>query len=243
MSDVFVVSMRALARGRRLLVVALLLAVPALLSLAGATSTQQQEIGHFVIDLFTNLQVPVLLPLVALIFATTALGAEIEDRTLVYLTLRPVPRPAIVAAKWLAATLITTVLVEASVALSYLIAAHAALDGRTLGALLLAGLAGCLAYTSLFLLLGLLMPRRALIAGFIYVLVWEGIAAGLSTALATLSVRRYVDGALHAALRDADLVKYTQIDVGGLASAVVLAAVVLAGLGLTNLGLRRLELP
>jgi ABC-2 type transport system permease protein len=243
MNDVFMVSLRALARGRRLLVVALLLVVPALLSLAEAASTQQEEIRHFVIDLFSNLQVPVLMPLVALIFATTALGSEIEDRTLLYLTLRPVSRLSIVLAKWLAAILITVVLVEASIILSYLIAAHSILDGRTLAALLLAGLGGCLAYSSLFLLLGLLMPRRALIVGFIYVLIWEGIAAGLSTALATLSIRRYVDGALHAALSDADLVKYTQIDIGGLASTLVLAAVVVAGLSLSNWGLQRLELP
>jgi ABC-2 type transport system permease protein len=243
MSDIFRVALRGLARGRRLLVVAILLAIPALLALANAAGGAGESGDHFTIDLFANVVLPVLLPLVALIFATSALGGEIEDRTLLYLTLRPVSRLGVVLAKWCAATLIVTVLVEASLALTYLIAAHAGLDGRALGALLLAGLGGCLDYSSLFLLLGLLMPRRAVIAGFIYVLIWEGIAAGYSTALATFSVRRYVEGALHGALGTSALASYTTIDIGGLVSALVLAGIVLAGIAGSNVGLRRLELP
>jgi predicted MFS family arabinose efflux permease len=55
------------------------------------------------------------------------------------------------------------------------------------------------------MLAGLIMPRRALLVGFVYVLVWEGIAAGFSTSLETWSVRRYVAGALHAALGSSPL--------------------------------------
>ena len=65
---------------------------------------------------------------------------------------------------------------------------------------MLAGLVGCLAYSSLFLLVGLWLPRRGLLVGFIYVLLWEGIASQLSTGLATFSVRRYVEGTLDANL-------------------------------------------
>ena len=243
MNELFFFSLRGLARGRRLLVVAVLLAVPALLALAEAAGASNENSGRFTIDLFAQLVLPVLLPLTALIFATTALGSEIEDRTMVYLTLRPVSRLSIVLAKLLAAVLITTLLVEMSLAVTYGIAAHAAPDGRALGALLLAGLGGCLAYTSAFLLLGLLAPRRALVIGFVYVLVWEGLVAGFSPALAALSVHRYVDGALHAALGNSALAGYTAIDVGGGASAAVLAGIVAVTIAACNWGVQRLELP
>jgi len=117
------------------------------------------------------------------------------------------------------------------------------IDAGTLGAILLGGLGGSLAYASLFLLLGLLIPRRALIVGFLYVLVWEGTAAGLSTALATLSIRRYVVGALDAGLSSSPLAAVQPASVNGAISLVVLALVVVGGVGLTTTMLRRLGLP
>lgn len=236
-------TLRALARGRRLLVVALLLAVPALLSIAYIASQKNPNGGSFVMTLFDQMTLPVLLPLTALIFATSALGGEIEDRTLLYLTLRPVSRLAVVVGKLIAATALTVALVEVSLAVTYLIAVRGLGDAQNLGAIQLAGLAGCLAYSSLFLLIGLLAPRRALLIGFIYVLAWEGFAAGLSTALATASLRRYVEGALHAWLGHSSLAALQPSSVGGTTSAAVLALVLLGGIALTTLRLRRMELP
>lgn len=234
---------RALARGWRLLVVAMLLAVPALLAIANTASDPHSDGGRFVITLFDQMVLPVLLPLTALIFATSALGGEVEDRTLIYLTLRPISRLAIVLGKLLAVAGVTTVMVEVSLAVTYLIAVRGVGDAHNLGAVLLAGLGGCLAYSSLFLLVGLLAPRRALLVGFIYVLAWEGTAAALSTALATLSVRRYVEGALHAWLGSSPLASVQPSSAGGTASALVLALVLIGGIALTTVQLRRLELP
>lgn len=243
MIPIFTLSLRALARGRRLLVVILLLAVPAALALVYRVSTTQVAFradgGRFSIQLFEVLVLLILLPLTALIFATSALGGELEDRTLLYLTLKPVSRGAVVAAKLLAAGLVTLVLVEASLAATVLLAAQSA----NLGAVVLAGVGGCVAYGSLFLLVGLLAPRRGLIVGFVYVIAWEGTLAGLSTGLATLSVRRYVQGALDAGLGASPLASIQPATVNGLTSALVLALVGVAGLILCIARLRRMELP
>ena len=245
MQQIFLLTLRALGRGRRLLAVGVLLAVPALLSIAYSASggAGRGDGGRFAIELFGQLVLPILLPLTALIFATSALGGEVEDRTLIYLTLRPVSRLVIVVAKLCAVALLTLGFVEVSLAVTYLIAARGAGDGHALGAILLGGACGALAYASLFLLVGLLAPRRALIVGFLYVLVWEGVAAGFSTALATLSVRRYVQGALHAGLGSSPLASAQPSSVTGAASLVVLTLVVLGGIALTALRLHRLELP
>ncbi len=255
MRPIFLLTLRALARGRRLLVVAALLLVPALLALIYRLSAPYNQNGAhppqpfrdyilpFQIDLFSQLVVPILLPLTALIFATSALGGEIEDRTLIYLTLRPVSRLTIGVAKLLATALVTVVLVEASLALTYAIAAQGQFGaGDGLAAILLAGLAGCLGYVSLFLLIGLLAPRRALLIGFIYVMAWEGLAAGFSTGLATLSVRRYVEGILHAGLNAIRVPEIQWPNVTGATSIAVLAAIFIAGLALTTWQLHRIEL-
>lgn len=256
MGPIFVLSLRALARGRRLLVVAALLLVPALLALIYRLSAPYNQNGAhvahpfkdyilpFQIELFSQLVIPILLPLTALIFATSALGGEIEDRTLIYLTLRPVSRLVLGVAKFLAAVLVTAVLVEVSLALTYAVASQGqAGAGDGLAAILLAGLAGCLGYVSLFMLIGLLAPRRALLIGFLYVLAWEGFAAGISTGLATLSVRRYVEGILHAGLNTLPGVQIQWPNISGAASIAVLAAIVVGGLALTTVQLHRIELP
>ena len=152
MQPIFTLTLRALARNRRSLVVIALLCVPVLLALVYTASEGKSSGEDFVIQLFVQLVLPILLPLTALIFATSALGGEVEDRTLVYLILRPVSRLTVIVAKLLASALITTVLVEISLAVTYLIGTQGSGTAQNFGAIMLAGLVGCLAYTSLFLL-------------------------------------------------------------------------------------------
>ncbi len=247
MQPIFTLTLRALARSRRVLVVAALLAVPVLLALVYVASEGKSQGEDFVVQLFVTLVMPILLPLTALIFATSALGGEVEDRTLSYITLRPVARLTIIIAKLLASTLITTVLVEVALIATYFLGTQGTGNTQNLGAILLAGLFGCLAYSSGFLLLGLWLPRRGLLVGFLYVLFWEGIFSQLSTGLATLSVRRYVEGALNGNLTPSALSASTQaspaVDVGGTASLIVLAGVLVAGILVATWKLQRMELP
>jgi len=259
-TPVFVLTLRSLVRGRRLLAVALLLAIPVLIAVVYRVTAPYAHLTNpgdhpfersalpFLVQLFDGLALPVLLPLAALVFATSVLGGEVEDRTLLYLTLRPVSRLAVAAAKGLAAALVTLLLVEIALALMYLIVAQGVAEAGAglpgLGAIVLAGAAGSVAYCSLFLLLGLLAPRRALLVGFLYVLLWEGTAAAFSTALATLSVRRYVEGTLHAGLSAVSFAHLVwPADPSATVSALVVCAIVAAGLALTTFWLRRMELP
>lgn len=55
---------------------------------------------EFVLGLYASF----LLPVIALAYATTSLGQDREDRTLLFLLIRPIPRPCILLAKAAAAT-------------------------------------------------------------------------------------------------------------------------------------------
>jgi ABC-2 type transport system permease protein len=247
MGPIFTLTLRALARNRRSLLVIALLCVPALLALVFAASEGTNQGEDFVLNLFIQLVLPILLPLTALIFATSALGGEVEDHTLLYLTLKPVSRLTIIVAKFLASTLITVTLVEIALAATYLIGTQGTGDPQNLGAILLAGLVGSLAYSSLFLLVGLWLPRRGLLVGFIYVLVWEGVLSQLSTGLATFSVRRYVEGALDANLGTPILTNlkadgFMPVNISGTSSLIVLAIVLVGGVLVTTWKLRQMEL-
>ncbi len=242
MGPIMVLTLRALTRGKRLLAISLLLAIPPLLSLLDQGNVDMQS-GEFAMDIFYQLMIPILLPLTTLVLATSALGGEVEDGTLPYLTLKPVSRVSIVVAKLLAVILVSTVLVEVSSALMYLIAEHSTFSGRDFGAILLSALAGCIAYSAVFLPLGLFIPRRGLIVGFMYVLIWEGLLAGFSTGLATLSVRRYVQGVLEAGLGSSPLASLYPSSVSGTVSLLVVLALLAIGGLLTTWRLIRIQLP
>lgn len=182
-----------LGRGRTILM-ALLALVPVLIALVyrlGSQDTEQQEWASTV--LLDGLVVTTLLPLAALVYGTAVLGAEIEDGTAVYLLSKPIARSRIIFAKLLASWTVAT----ATVLSSGLVAGAVALAGKPESGILLGfGVAivlGGLVYSALFVMLSV-VTSRALIAGLIYVFIWEGLVNGLFAGTRLLSVRHYTLG-------------------------------------------------
>lgn len=179
-----------LGRGRTILLglVALLPILLALVYRIGSEDTDQQKWVAQV--LFDGLIVTILLPLLALVYGTAALGAEIEDGTAVYLLAKPVSRAKIVVGKLLAAWTLTSV----TVLVSALVAGAIALQGVPGQGLLvgfgIALVTGSLVYSALFVMLSI-FTSRALIAGLVYVFIWEGLINGLFAGTRLLSVRHY----------------------------------------------------
>ena len=129
----------------------------------------------------------VTVPLTTLVFASAALGDIIEDGTMVYLWLRPVARVRIVAA---AAAATLTVVVP--LVLGPLVVAAALTGAGTdvvIGAALSA-LFGVVAYTGLFVMLGVRV-RRSLLWGLLYIFIWEGFVANAGQTASRLAIRAY----------------------------------------------------
>ncbi len=129
----------------------------------------------------------VVVPLTTLVFATATLGDIIDDGTMVYLWLRPVARFRIVAAA--AAATLTVVAPLVLVPLVIAAALTGAGTDVVIGAALSA-LFGVVAYTGLFVMLGVRV-RRSLIWGLLYVLIWEGFVANAGETASRLAVRSY----------------------------------------------------
>ena len=68
-------------------------------ALLGEDETSNREFTNTLLD---GLLIAGILPLVTMVLATTAFGNELDDRTLSYLVLKPVPRSLIVLPKLLA---------------------------------------------------------------------------------------------------------------------------------------------
>lgn len=144
-------------------------------------------------DIFRDIVLPTILPLATLILATTAIGDEIEDRTMVYLVVKPISRLRIVIEKYLAVVEVTTVALWVGMVITWLVAtgteAPDAVDVLIAAAIAL--LFGVLAYGALFLFISLFVPR-ALMVGIIYSLIWESLLSRLIPGARVMSVRFYV---------------------------------------------------
>lgn len=206
---------RGLLSRRRTLLMVILAAVPVLVALLvriGGRAVDSAEAASDVLDL---LAVRAVLPLLALVFGTAALGSELDDGTGTYLLTKPVARWRIVLAKLAVAGGLTTALVVPSVVLAGLLIVGIGGPGlEVIIRFVAATTIGAFAYAAVFLALGVL-TSRALIIGLIYTFLWEGGLAGLFDGVQVLSIRQYVLGMAGAGTLDATT---------GLVLAVVLGA-------------------
>ena len=132
-------------------------------------------------------------PVIALVLASAALGDFVDDRTLVYLWLRPVERWQISLGAALASMGVALPLVVLPVTLGgYLGSADLTL---AYGAALAAGVA-TIGYAGVFMALGFKV-RRALVWGLAYILIWENFLARSVGFAAKLSISVYARSLLN----------------------------------------------
>jgi ABC-2 type transport system permease protein len=182
-------SVRGLLNRRRTLLLGLFGGLVILVAFLFRLADQPaDEALAFTGQLLGNFGLAVLLPLVAVIVATAAIGSELDDGTIIYLLAKPIRRAVVAVVKALVAWVVVVVLVAPAV----LIAGIVAMDGEPgLGlAYAVAAGFGALEYTAIFLALSL-VTSRALVVGLAYVVVWEGAVAGLFDGTRIMSVRQH----------------------------------------------------
>lgn len=185
---VAVLTLRTLLGRRRAWLLLVLPAVLVVLSgvlraTVGAASREDVAVG-----LLGGFALATLVPLLALIAGTGAIGPEIDDGSIVYLLAKPLSRHAITVTKLLVAVAVVTVFAALPVLLAGLVLTGSA-DGVALGYGLGALVAG-VAYCALFLLLAVL-TRNAVVVGLIYALVWEALIGSFVPGAQALSVQQW----------------------------------------------------
>jgi ABC-2 type transport system permease protein len=192
-----VLTVRQHLHGRRLLVLSLLFAMPGVLAaVVGLASSQTPPAESLQFALVLNLIPHALAPLAALVYAAGVIQDEVEEQTLTYLLLRPLPRPALYLVK-LAGVLVVTALLTAVFTMATVVVialtTHEPVTFDLLGrAMTTAGLLALsqVGYCGLFGLMGLLV-RRSLILGVAYIVFLEGVLASVDTVARRLTVMYY----------------------------------------------------
>lgn len=199
----FAMTLASQARSRRLLVLALLYALPIGLAVLiryqgagfrGPTSGYEPAFAEFA--LVYNLIPQALVPLAALVYASGMIQDEVEDQTITYLLIRPLPRWSIYVAKLLATLVVTAALTAAFTAATFLVIGWGQGEywssgglGRMARTIALFALS-LTAYNSLFGALSLLM-RRAILLGVGYIILLEGIVANIDFVIRKFTVMYY----------------------------------------------------
>ena len=182
------------------------------------------------VELISGLHFTLLVPIIALVFASAALGDMREDGTLVYLWLRPMDRWPIVVGAWLA-----SITLSLPLTIVPLVVSSIAVDGggELLGATVLAGVVGVVAYSALFVLLGLLL-KNSIVWGLGYIMIWEGLIAAFGSFAAKLAIRGYTRSIL-TSITEIDL------DLGDLSLGVAVIVPLIVAMGALALASMRLR--
>ena len=164
-----------------------MLGVLGLLGVVIAIPLRTAEDGLQATEFIDRFGLTLVLPITTLVFASAALGDFIDDNTMVYLWMRPVPRWYLA----MAAATATLTVVMPLVVIPLTAAAIVSDAGSDLVVgTVLAGVVGVIAYTALFVMLGVRV-KRPLLWGLLYILVWENFIARLGESASRLAISSY----------------------------------------------------
>jgi ABC-2 type transport system permease protein len=201
LAALLVLALRQQIRGWRLIILSLLFMLPGALAVLvcltvnlpsrGITPAEMLEF-QFLLKLIPH----ALAPLAALLCSAGIIRDEVEEQTLTYVLLRPLPRTAVYAIKLLA-SLITSALLTSFFTVATLLLIVLLTGGTPNLELLVEGAKiavifslAQVAYCALFALLSLL-TRRALLIGVVYIIFFEGLLAIFDTIARRMTVMYY----------------------------------------------------
>jgi ABC-2 type transport system permease protein len=183
-------------RARRLIVLAVLFLLPAGFAIFARALDPDFPRKELELGLVFYFIPHGLIPLTALLYSSGMIQDELEEQTLTYLLIRPLPRWGVYLAKFLATWLVTALLAAVFTFVTYTAIHYGSptfwteILPRTspitvgLMSLDLLGYCGLFGWTSL-------LVRRSFILGVAYIIIFEGIIANIDFAVRKLTVMYY----------------------------------------------------
>jgi ABC-2 type transport system permease protein len=182
---------RQLFARRRLYIALAVLVVPSIITLLVRFNSGAGDLdpAGSLSAVYKDLVFGVLLPLTALVFGTTAFGGEVDDGTLIYLMVKPVPRWRLALSKYIVALFSAVAIILPSIVLAW-IAMQNDVPFRVPLAYMAGAIVGCMIYCAFFVTLGI-SSRRALAIGLLYIVAFENVLSRSVVGVKSLSIREF----------------------------------------------------
>jgi ABC-2 type transport system permease protein len=179
---------RSLAGRRRILALLALALLPGIVAIVVTGLGLVDDPERLTARLVERLLLPIILALCTVVLGASAIGDGRDDGTILYIAATPLPRWRIIASAWLATTGLSVCLLLPS-ALAITIVPGAVGARGVISSVLALALAAA-AYAALALLLSLSI-RHGILAGILYVLLWEGSIGNFAASASRFSIAAY----------------------------------------------------
>jgi len=182
---------RQLFAKQRLAVAIGLMLVPTMIALIyriTAAEPASDAVG-FLSTVYREIVLGVLLPITALVFGTSAFGGEVDDGTLIYLMVKPVPRWHLTFSKYAVALIATLAVIIPAIFLAWVLTPGET-PIRVPSSYSVGAAVGSLIYCAIFVTLGI-TSRRALAIGLFYIIAFENVLSRNIVGAKSLSVREF----------------------------------------------------
>ncbi|MCP5050005.1 MAG: ABC transporter permease subunit [bacterium] len=125
-----------------------------------------------------TIYIQLLIPVLALLFGSMVVNDEVDQKTLVFLTTTPIPKPAVVLGKYAAYATLSSIIISIGLLLSFIIInlnrfgnmAHV----KSFFSFTAVGLLALVTYMAFFTLLGTVM-KKSILLGLLFIFGWENI--------------------------------------------------------------------
>lgn len=192
----FVLTLRQHVRGRRLFILILLFLLPAGLAILIKATDAHAQMKELEVALVYLLIPHALVPLTALLYASGMIQDEVEEQTLTYLLMRPIPRWTIYGVKLLGTLLVSAALTAVFTVVTF-IALHwgqdqmsAAFTDRVWPTVAIYCL-GAVSYGCIFGCISL-FAKRSLVVGIAYIVLLEGLLSNIDFVVRHYTIMYYL---------------------------------------------------
>jgi ABC-2 type transport system permease protein len=187
------VTFRQLFTRQRFITALVISLVPLIIAISQKAThgAYDMETGRFLVGMYKEFVIGTLLPLVAVVFGSSAFGTEMTEGTIVYTLVKPEPRWRVVLSKFVVAALATVLVMVPAVFLPWALVDKTEFP-LSVPMIILGGAAiGALLYSALFIALSI-MSKRALVMGLVYIIVVEFTLSRQAAGVKSFSVRELV---------------------------------------------------
>ncbi len=183
------VTVRQLVGGKRAALLAILSLLPAVVMFFGSRRRTDAGAYEFYHDAPFAVMVLLVLPIISLALGAGALGDERRQSTLSFITLRPLPRWSIAAAKIAGAWVASFAVAGIGAVVMAVVGGLRTGQWDLVGPMAVLAAVNTLGYTAAFVLLGYI-TERAVLVGIGFLIIWETIIASAISGLTSASIFR-----------------------------------------------------